>query len=331
VETISENLGFLLADNSSQGSNIENRIQKSISFGDTQKLEPGKAYTIKLHLGMNSVEFDANVVGWEDVAPADVDLPANVPFFTAAAAGTGAATIPAVVDKNKFLFGINGLNGGEAVSATAKSYTWNSDAGAKTEEDKYQDDGTGTEKWSTETPIYANGSGYQVITLNTTNNTTTTNRIQVVEYKGQSSQNLVTMTFTQLAAPLALKAPSSTDIATATGEGVYEYTLQRTGALYGFFCKGYSSTVAECYKEMDNEDGGNAGPSPKIQVWRNGTPLTWVKSGTAAASLETNQFTFTDEGKLTVKENFVKDDVIKVTLKTGDAPEETITWKVTQP
>ena len=176
VETIDTNIGFMLADNRSQGTAIENRISKNISFGGADnKLEAGKAYTINLHLGLNSVEFDAEVVGWEDMTPADVDLPANVPFYTASSTGTGAATIPAVVNENKFQFGINGLNGGEKVTATAISNKWNDATVAAPLTDNAYITEASSDAWDASADN-ANASGYQVYTLTTTNNTTTSKR-----------------------------------------------------------------------------------------------------------------------------------------------------------
>jgi hypothetical protein len=319
VETISKNLGFLLADNSSQGSSIENRIQKSISFGDTQKLEPGKAYTIKLHLGMNSVEFEANVVGWEDVAPADVDLPANVPFFTAAAAGTGAATIPAVVDKNKFLFGINGLNGGELVNTTVGANKWNSATNVLTSTTAYL---TG---WSSTADalsgVNANSSGYMIETLTTTNNPTTVKRTQIVTWTGKTSNNKVEVTFTQEAAPLKLLPPSPT----TAGETAQLRRDVTSAPAYGYFCTEYAAaTFAAPLTTNGNPENGQNG----IRVWRNGTELQWVSSFTADPGPIYKEFTFDDNGLITFKEALVNGDVIRVMLKTGDAPAETITWTV---
>jgi len=37
----------------------------------------GNVYTIKLHLGMNSVKIDAAVTEWAEGGSAEVDLPAN--------------------------------------------------------------------------------------------------------------------------------------------------------------------------------------------------------------------------------------------------------------
>lgn len=80
VETKDDNLSGYLSDGKTHGSTIENRIKKSITFGtgaDKAKFVNGKAYTLKLYLGMNSVKFDADVTGWVNADEGSGDLPAN--------------------------------------------------------------------------------------------------------------------------------------------------------------------------------------------------------------------------------------------------------------
>ena len=314
VETIDSSLGTRLADNLTPGSSIENRISKKISFGSESKLKAGKQYVVNLHLGMNDVNFDAQVLAWEAATPAEADLPANVPFYAAKPASDnaiGAATIP--YNATSFTIGISGLYGGEAISAElvdTGSYS-NTETNVKTSNESL----TG---WSVSTVTNANTSGYQVETITTAPNTLTTNRVQVAEWTGGTSGNKVTMTFTQLAAPLALKAPATL---TADTDVPFEYQLNRAGANYGFFCTGIEATTFATLNAStnDNPDNGANG----IKVYRNGNELTLVDT-----LVNEGDFTFNDTGMITVKENFVADDVIKVVLKTGDAPAETISWKV---
>ena len=79
VETIDDNLSGYLSDGKTHGSTIENRIKKAITFGSSDTtFENGKAYTLKLYLGMNSVKFDAEVTAWPTTADeGSGDLPAN--------------------------------------------------------------------------------------------------------------------------------------------------------------------------------------------------------------------------------------------------------------
>ena len=77
VETADPALKDLISDGATYGSSINNVIRKTVTFGSLDKFENGKAYTIKLHLGMNSVKFDAAVTAWDDPVETDVDLPAN--------------------------------------------------------------------------------------------------------------------------------------------------------------------------------------------------------------------------------------------------------------
>lgn len=310
VETLDANLGTKLADNATAGSSIENRISKKISFGGTNdKLEAGKAYVINLHLGMNDVNFDAAVAAWEDVMPADVDLPANVPFYAASATGTGAATIP--FNALSFKFGIKDLNGGEALTATEGTSKEQDGTSSATE-----NAATYLAGWNA-TEVNANTSGYCVQTLTTSVNNTTSNRTQVVTWAGNQSNKKVEMTITQLAAPLALKAPTSK----AAGTTVQ---LERdvTDPGYGYFCKGLADDCAEL-TESTNGNPEAATPANGITIYRNGTKLALKDSPSADG-----EYSFTDAGQIDFFATTVAGDIIKVVLKTGDAAAETISWTV---
>ncbi|MBE6270275.1 MAG: fimbrillin family protein [Prevotella ruminicola] len=309
VETIDGNLGTKLADNATAGSSIENRISKKISFGGTNsKLEAGKGYVINLHLGMNDVNFDAAVANWEDVTPSEVDLPANVPFYAAAAAGTGTATIP--FDATSIKFGINNLNGGEAIAETVGANKWNDATNSAT-----VTAATALATWDV-TNNNANASGYCVQTLTTTENPSTSNRTQVWTWQGSQSAYKVEMTFTQLAHPIELQAPAVKTHGT---------TAQLVGGFtnaYGFFCKGLADDCA-VLAEATNGNPEAAVPANGIVVYRNGTKLT-LKDTPAAAG----DYSFTDLGLITFQEATQTGDLIKVVLKTGDAAVETVSWIV---
>ena len=78
VETTSPNLTTYLSDGTTHGSSIENRITKKITaWSDASTgLVSGKKYTLQLHLGMNSVKFDAAVGDWDpDPVTSDQWLP----------------------------------------------------------------------------------------------------------------------------------------------------------------------------------------------------------------------------------------------------------------
>lgn len=78
VETVDPALKDLISDGTQYGSSINNVIRKTIKFGDDiTAFENGKAYLIKLHLGMNSVKFDADVTEWDEEVNTNVELPAN--------------------------------------------------------------------------------------------------------------------------------------------------------------------------------------------------------------------------------------------------------------
>ena len=77
VETEDANLPNLLSDGVKYGSKINNKITKTVSFGTATKFENGKSYLIKLHLGMNSVKFDADITDWAEGVESDAWLPGN--------------------------------------------------------------------------------------------------------------------------------------------------------------------------------------------------------------------------------------------------------------
>lgn len=77
VETADANLAKYLSDGKTPGSSIENKISKENVFGATVKLENGKAYTLHIHLGMNSVKLDAVVSDWVNGVEENTYLPSN--------------------------------------------------------------------------------------------------------------------------------------------------------------------------------------------------------------------------------------------------------------
>jgi len=89
VLTKDDNLVGKLNDGTTKGSVVKNVITRYITTTQTGqqgsvteptsafKLENGKQYTIKLHIGLNSVEFDAAVTAWDAAVIGEADLPHN--------------------------------------------------------------------------------------------------------------------------------------------------------------------------------------------------------------------------------------------------------------
>lgn len=75
VETKDESLATYLSDGKTHGSSTENRITTTSNV--FASLENGKKYTLKLHLGMNSVKFDAAVTEWVNGSETGSNLPSN--------------------------------------------------------------------------------------------------------------------------------------------------------------------------------------------------------------------------------------------------------------
>ena len=300
VETINSQLGTTVSDSKTAGSTIENRISKTIEFGNgNDVLEAGKAYDIHLHLGMNSVKFDADVVAWEDMAAPDIDLPANMPAY---AAKTTLGTIDIPGDATEFVFAVTGLKGGEAVTAA----TTLASASAKV----YSKSDFATE----DSRANASGVAYvkvTSVTANTTiadkNNVGTVTITPIITTGGAED-----LTVNQKAQPLGLTAPESP----ATG---HDFTLRRT-------ISGAATAWTTANTACPDLGGYIAGSTTNnyVRVWRNGAELTWATSPTIA-----NQFSLANAtGQLRLGTSAASGETIKVTIKAGNVPEETITFTV---
>ena len=74
IETADKRLAGLLSDGVTKGSSIENVISKSTGL----KILPGKAYVVKIYLGIESVKYDVEVTDWVvGASDTDVTLPKN--------------------------------------------------------------------------------------------------------------------------------------------------------------------------------------------------------------------------------------------------------------
>jgi hypothetical protein len=182
VETVDPNLAYYLSDGATQGSTIENSITKTIeTFGN---ISAGYCYTLNLHLGMRTVDFDAVVTEWQDMQ-ADVDLPSNVQAFAAATSETKSTVILPSGDTNyTYEFAITGLNVNEPVTATMASTDWIT---------SYSNNS-------------ANGAGIALQSISVNKNTSTKNR-EVAGYarwKGNESNKTAAILFRQLGAPLGM-------------------------------------------------------------------------------------------------------------------------------
>ena len=188
VETVDKNLPYYLSDGKTPGSTIQNTIYKDIeTFGE---ITAGYCYTLNLHLGMRTVDFDAEVTPWQYYG-ADVDLPSNLQAFAAVSISESDekaekfVTIPAGTEASSvYDFAITGLKTNESVTHSHYSHTGSAEfASAATENSA---DGMGVAK--------------QRITI--AKNEYVVNR--TTSEKWASATGKVIVKFTQLAAPLGL-------------------------------------------------------------------------------------------------------------------------------
>ena len=96
VETENASLSSYLSDGYTHGSSIENKITKTIYYNqEGLSLKSGNKYTLSLHLGMNSVKFDASVDDWDNtVYNTNGYLPANVSAVRILKSGVQVSKLP---------------------------------------------------------------------------------------------------------------------------------------------------------------------------------------------------------------------------------------------
>jgi len=290
VETEDENLSTKLSDNKTPGSSIENRISKTVSFG-SEGMQNGKHYTLNLHLGMNSVKFDATVSAWEEAtAKPEADLPLNMPSFQAV---TSPSTneVELSSDAQPYVFAVYGLTPGEPVTATVLNATTGDVLYNKTLDISDKGD------FST-TSTVANTSGIAYIRINagiTAN--ATVNKIAAgngyISVKGGTSNKEVRVSMAQYAAKLGLSV-ASVDNA-ANGEIILA-----------------SNATVAWATDVATAD---------IAVKKNGTTLTYAATPTTATQFGWDAAT----QKITIGTGIASaiGDVYEITVKAGDADEET--------
>ena len=119
IETADRRVGKYLSDGTTTGVRIANEISKNL---DGLKFEAGKAYNIKIVVGLESVKVTAEVVDWNDEAKAvDVDMPHNPSTLGQAASMANAYVYPAETPytyKGEFTVNENTNTVNYAISAT---------------------------------------------------------------------------------------------------------------------------------------------------------------------------------------------------------------------
>ena len=124
VETADPTLAGYLSDGETHGVSVENAISNKITLaaGGSMKLVAGKKYTIKLHLGLTSVKFDATVSDWETGDNASTDLPHNTdsgsstPSTNFVSGGTYTEPTILAADATTYEIVVSGFNVGDVVS-----------------------------------------------------------------------------------------------------------------------------------------------------------------------------------------------------------------------
>ena len=299
VETIDANLGTTLADGKTPGSSIENRISKKINFGSTSTIEAGKSYQINLHLGMNSVKLDAAVMGWDEMASPDIDLPANLAQFAAGAAGTK-ANADILGSDTKYIFAVTGLVGGEAVTVTDGAKLTSGAAYSKSDFTT----GAGQANASGVVYVTADHAAYKGV-----KHTTAADDIKVTSASGKE----VTLTLRELAVALNLDPAAST----ATGTTIKLKTTADTEVGTDWLALPTGSSATEAWDSVNKKWNDET----MIRVWVNGAELQYAPTASA-----NNEFSYdAATGVITLINSLTAGDSVKIYLKTGDVAGETIT------
>ena len=293
VETEDANLSTNLSDGKTKGSSIENRIMKTVSFG-SEGMQNGKHYTLNLHLGMNSVKFDASVSPWEEATDKpEADLPLNMPSFQASNTPVE-QEVTLTSDAQPYMFAVYGLTPSETVNVSFGG-TPNAVLTGKNIDVASVGDFTGATIGSAAGVgtgiVNASGVAYIRIQGGVTANNTVNNiaRGGYISVKGATSNREVKVSFEQLAHPLGL------GVSGITGETVLNLTSTATATTWGSQVTSYV-------------------------VKKNGVTLsdTWTEATTAGAAM----------GTYTLGSNVTAGDVYEITVKAGDAAAETFVASV---
>ena len=306
VETVDGKLATTVSDCSTKGSSIENRITKTITFSSDHNatrnyLEAGKKYTIQLHLGLNSVKFDADVTAWDSkVVEGENWFPANTPTYQAP--GVYDYTVKAI-DKAMGSFTINGFSPNEALTVTpASGLTISGDIATAT--------ATGA---VTITKIESFAANKSVLNKTTAN---------FVKFTGVTSGKEVVLNLVQLAAQpatgskLDIAFNSKLEIAKDSKEG--------------------SFTLLDALDDVDITGDIWTGSSRNVTIvsaYRNGYRMTELDEATSLPSTATAlQFCcMTGDGnnrKIVLGTAAKPGEVFEFTIKAGDSGEVTITCTV---
>ncbi|MBR1503570.1 MAG: fimbrillin family protein [Prevotella sp.] len=295
VETEDENLSTNLSDGKTKGSSIENRITKTVSFGP-DGMQNGKHYTLSLHLGMNSVKFDAAVSPWEEFSDKpEADLPLNMPSFLASSSPIE-QDITLAADVKNYQFAVYGLTPGETVNVTLGAATT---SGSVLDGKTFNLSTVGDFASSTAGTGVVNSSGVVYIKINEDiSNNTVHNKAKdtYLSVKGVDSNKEVRISFEQVAHKLGL------GMSGLTGETTFNLTSAATGL-------SWASDITPA----------------SVVVTKNSVGLTNTGASAPSAS---GEFQYTASGTIVLYDNVAAGDVYAITIKAGDADTETWNAKI---
>ncbi len=290
VETVDANLATTVSDVSTHGSSIQNTITKTITFNGADKnyLEAGKKYTLKLHLGLNSVKFSADVTGW-DTTPAETDewLPYNKTSYQAP--GSYDYYVSAGTETSSG-FQLTGFAPNEVVSATKGTVDGTETSGSAS--------AAGILTGATITGITANTSVVKIITDT------------YATFTGATSGKAVNMNLVQAAAQPAFVYDDASVLTFSTTTGTFTLKNATGTALTGSVWTGNTRNVTI------------------VSAYRNGIAMTEVEEGASpSGNLQFKTASSTDNGgTITLGVEPSTGETFVFTIKAGDAEPVTITY-----
>ena len=293
VETVDSKLANKLSDGSTLGSSIENKITKTITFqGAKNYLEAGKKYIVKLHLGLNSVKFDAEVSEWDVPAIEGENwLPYNLTAYQAP--GNYNYTVAAGATVND-AFKLSGFAAGESVTATPDGTVVTGITGSPF---------TAGASSSATPGIVDVAANAATIEANTTVlNVTTPN---AMTFTGVTSGKEVVLNLVQLAAqPDGTNSTLIINSGNTTGTFELKDAAATPNILKGAVWLGSTRNVTI------------------VSAYRNGIAMTELdESGTPTAVTE---FKCSGDGQITIGTDATSGEEFIFTIKAGDAGEVTI-------
>lgn len=271
VETVDAALAGNVSDGATKGISTPNVITKTIVFSGANNesyMKAGKKYTLKLHLGLNSIKFDADVDVWDTDVKGEGWLPDNVTSYQAP--GAYNYTVKALDTKNA-VFKLTGFAPGESITAVATTPASTS---------------TATYTAGVDGTVEVGDNKFTFAANKTVNNVTTAD---AMTFTGVTSGRVVKLNLVQLADQPALSGTKATSLAFTNNNSAGTFTVgDGTNDLTGIVWTGENRNVQILSATRDGvamtEVASSPAPSGALQYYISAEKT--ITLGTSAKSGE---------------------------------------------